>query len=136
MTDHPTSASNTPADPPQEGGWHKPQASGGWQTPQVPKTDEGGWRAPQRLAPVAVQEGWRTINEADDSGTVEAPAELLPHDDSPVQEAQVETSAAEAAEQTVLPYDDAPLPLDEALPSLLHPPLKCCRLKQTPPLSR
>jgi membrane peptidoglycan carboxypeptidase len=114
MTDHPTSASNTPADPPQEGGWHKPQASGGWQTPQVPKTDEGGWRAPQRLAPVAVQEGWRTINEADDSGTVEAPAELLPHDDSPVQEAQVETSAAEAAEQTVLPYDDAPLPLDEA----------------------
>lgn len=111
MTDRPTSATNSSADEPQDGGWHEPESPGGWRAARPAVQEERGWRAPQRTAPVAAQEGWRVIGPGAESETAEIPPEVIPHDDSPVAEAQPEISPAEALEQVVLPYDDQPLPL-------------------------
>jgi membrane peptidoglycan carboxypeptidase len=100
MSDRPTSP--PPLTPePSDSGWHQPRNPGGWRDPRPQPEDEGSWRAPQKLSPVATQEGWRVVSATAvaDAPVVESETEAATAVISP------EPNGAETEEEALIPHD-------------------------------
>jgi membrane peptidoglycan carboxypeptidase len=120
MSDRPTSPPS-PAPEPTEGGWHQPRNPGLWRVPRSQPDDAEGWRAPQKLAPVEAQEGWRILKPAAaEVETETAPAEeetdaaTAVLDEEVVEEAIIPHEGTEAAAAGELETPKAPV--EEVLP--------------------
>lgn len=102
MSDRPTSPP-PPTPEPSESGWHQPRNPGGWRDPRPQEEDAGTWRAPQKLVPVAAQEGWRVVsgtavaNAPAVESETEAATAVLPAETETSEEALIPPEGSEAA---------------------------------------
>ncbi len=100
MSDRPTSPP-PPSPESSDSGWHQPRNPGLWRETRPELEDQGGWRAPQKLAPVETQEGWRVVSAS--VSVEETPAVVEGETETATAVLAAET--AETSEEVLIPHE-------------------------------